>query len=290
MSSPILSRKWFATGLVGVAMIAPGAKTQAQSDTSRSDTKSLVGSLLDQYAPGVRQRTQIDAALELADQAKEKSATLVVPQGQAAISADSAAAARQRAQLFLNQYAPGMVTLGEGGVRVETEAAVVDTRPGMPRVMVPERVSMLHQLAMMEAEQAFRKGDVPRAERWIEAVAMERPDDKDVLQMQSLVRLGAGRIADAADSARNALQAGNAWNMSRLSEYFPKPSVYDSLFSAVRSDAENPPSDGRSMFLLAYHHLMLGQDSVARQLLDQAERKLPQGYITPAVRLQFNSK
>lgn len=289
MTLPMMSRKSLALFLVGAAAIAPGAKLHAQSEPVRTETRSLVGGLLDQYAPGVRQSTGIDAALELADQAKTKS-TLANPMKNAAVGDDAAAAARQRAQLFLNQYAPGMITLGETGVRVETESAVVDTRPDSPKVGVSQNSSMLHRLAFMEAEQAFRNGDVSRAERWIDAVAEERPEDPNVLQMQSLIRLQAGRIADSADSARNAMQAGKVWSMARLSNYFPKPAVYDSLFNAMRTDAENPSSDGKSMFLLAYHHLMLGQGAVAQQLLAQADRQLPPGYVTPAIRLQFKAK
>jgi hypothetical protein len=276
-----------------------GSTAAAQATDPAAQARALAGSIVEQYAPGTLDKLPpgILSGAPLSGTTFSNTnfagTNLSGLSATAPLAADPAAAAasRQRAQAFLNQYAPGMVTLGaQGGVRVATPAAVVDTRPGATATAVApasDGRSMLHRLATTEATTALRADDLAKAERWIDAVAAERSKDPDVRQLQSLVLFRAARYADAADAAKSALRAGEPWDRTRLSELFPNPSSYDASYTALREEAGKSDADGKLLFLLAYHERMLGRADEARHLLDAASARLPEGWIPAIVRERF---
>lgn len=278
--------------LLTVGLIASASSASAQTDAATPGSKEHVQSLLDAYAPGV----DLDR-LNLPRSAFRTGVQPAVPGvspsvfglGTAAIAgngAADAAAARARAQSVLNQVAPGMVTLGERGVRVEVPGApVVDTRGGMP--MVDGSQDVLHRLAIDQSLRSLREGDYARSARWIEAVAADRPRDGDVRQLASLVLLGEGRVDEAAEAAKAGLKHSPAWDRARLGNVHPN---YDDLLQSLRNQAQQNPTDGKIIFLLAYHELMLGRTADAAKTLAVAAEHLPEGWLTASVQARFEQE
>lgn len=286
----------FAALLAGFAAMGAASSTFAQDPAAVPGSRAHVQSLLDQYAPGVN----LDA-LNVPSTAFRPNSASAVPSGLGItatanpfalgagagavgnVSAD-AAAARARAQAVLNQVVPGMVTLGEQGVRVEVPGApAVDTRPGMMPGMDASR-AMLHRLAIDEALKSLREGDFARAARWMEPVAADLPKDADVRQLESLALLGAERFDEAAEAEKAALKLAAPWDRSRLMTVLPG---CESLEAMLRAEAQRDPADGKVLFLLACHELMLGRHEEAVRMLDLAAEQLPQGWLSATVRARF---
>lgn len=293
----MVPRTPFRMALLALAGLT-GSMAVAQAADPSAEARALAGSIVEQYAPGTLDKLPPGILFGAPPSGTTHSdanfagTNLSGLSATAPLAADPAAAAsRQRAQAFLNQYAPGMVTLGtQGGVRVATPAAVVDTRPAATTpsaAPVSDDRSMLHRLATTEATTALRTDDLAKAERWIDAVAAERSKDPDVRQLQSVVLFRAGRYADAADAAKAALRAGEPWDRTRLSELFANTSSYDSSYMALREAAGKSDADGKFLFLLAYHEYMLGRGDEARRLLVAALPRLPEGWLPATVRERF---
>lgn len=284
------------TALLAAGLVAAGGASSAFAQAPGS--REHVQSLLDQYAPGVN----LDA-MNVPSTAFRGDIAPAIPGGLGIAaspnpfapglgttqvgtgSADAAAArARAQAQAVLNQVVPGMVTLGEQGVRVEAPGVpVVDTRRGMTPA-TDASMAMLHRLAIDEAVKSLREADFARAARWVEAVAADLPKDGDVRQLESLALVGEGRFDEAAEAAKTALKATAPWDKARLMTVLP---TFESLSGMLRAEARRNPADGKLLFLLAYHELMLGRQDEAARLLDLAAEQLPPGWLSAPVRARF---
>lgn len=243
------------------------AFAQPGPDPGRPGSPASVQALLDRYAPGV-----------------DLGSVNVPADAFATGAAAQDAAARARAQSVLDRVVPGLVTLGDRGVRIAAPGApVVDTRQTVGPSADPAQEA-LHELALNETLRSMRDADYARAARWVAAVAGDRAKDGDVRQLESLVLASNGRFDEAAEAAKAGLRQSTPWDQERLNSLLP---VYGDLYALLRSEAQRNPSSGKILFLLAYHELMMGRTRDASRTLDLAAKHLPDGWLTASVRSRF---
>jgi tetratricopeptide (TPR) repeat protein len=284
---------------MGVLTAGPIRPALAQSETPAPGSREHVQSLLDQYAPGTVQLDSLPLPAT-AFRTTAASAGVALPPTVAngglpasyAAPAANAAEACARAQAFLNQYSPGMVTLGEQGVRVEIPgAAVVDTRAGTTTVTKhgaaptgTASATALHRAAVDEAVRSLQSGRYRQAGLWLAAVSSDLPRDADLRQLESLALVGDGRYAEAAEVARIGLILAPAWTAERLKSVLP---AADDLDKTLQQQVLHSNPDPRTLFLAAYYDLMLGRRAEASRLFERADQSLPPGWITDEIRSRF---
>jgi len=288
MTAPHPSRRFAA--LLAASLAASGATdalAQADSEPVLPGSQAHVESLLDQYAPGI-DLGKMNLPANAFRTGKEVSVPSVSAATYAAGTTSSdAVAARARAQSVLDQYVPGLVTLGDRGIRVAAPGApVVDTRQTIAPSVDTANASreVLHQLALNETLSSLKAADYARAGLWASAVAADRPKDGNVRQLESLALASNGRLYEAAEAAKAALRQSAPWERTRLASYLP---AYDDLFAMIQGEVRRNPNDGKILFLLAYHELMLGRSDDASRTLDRAAEYLPEGWLTASVRARF---
>jgi tetratricopeptide (TPR) repeat protein len=181
-------------------------------------------------------------------------------------------------QGLLNQFAPN-VRLSDGGVQFESGGVRLDTRNGVNvDLETPEGRVRISQRAIEDysaARKLFHDRDYQRAVRLMDSALEQMPRDARFRQFRALVHFALGDHGPAADDAYHALSLGSAWDWPTVRALYGDPADYTAQYRRLQQAAQDNDSSAELMFLLAYHHTLLGHHDAALKAWNEADRLLP---------------
>ena len=141
------------------------------------------------------------------------------------------------------------------------------------------------------AREAFRSRDYPTALIRVDEAITLLPSDSTYHEFRALTLFAMQRFPEAAATIYSVLAVGPGWTWETVSENYPVVDDYSTQLRALEAYVGQYPDQPASRFLLAYHYLVIGnQSAAADQLLvvttlspeDKIAAELHKALPTPA--------
>jgi hypothetical protein len=123
---------------------------------------------------------------------------------------------------------------------------------------------------LIAVRRAFGQGQYDKSLELAERLLRDDPDDVELEQLRGLALFALGRYGQAAAAAYNVLEADAAWEWSDLRRMYPDNQTYLEQLRLLQ-DSARCGTAADSMFLLAYHYLMLRKVDEARETLEKTK-------------------
>ncbi|HVK08609.1 MAG TPA: tetratricopeptide repeat protein, partial [Gemmataceae bacterium] len=134
-----------------------------------------------------------------------------------------------------------------------------------------------------EARAAFRDGRYPRAQELIESAIRDLPSDTTMHEVLALTLFAQGRYQDAAAALYAVLSAGPGWDWATMRGLYPATDTYTAQLRALEAFVGANPQAGHGHFLLAYHYLVVGDQTSAIGQLREVTRVQPADQLAAAL-------
>jgi len=139
------------------------------------------------------------------------------------------------------------------------------------------------------AREAFRSGDYRDALRLANHAAIEAPQNPKVHELASLALFALGDYRGAAIEAHAAMAFGPVADWDTLSGHYGDPEAYTKQLRALEKYVGEHKSAADAHFLAAYHYLMLGARTEAKDEMAQAANLTPKDKLAAHVLQQLDS-
>jgi hypothetical protein len=130
-------------------------------------------------------------------------------------------------------------------------------RPGLDAVHTSREFSF--------ASRAFATRNYPAVLRRVDRFLERDPGDRDLLQLRSLTNFAQRDYPAAYRDALAVTANGDVWDWPTLVSLYGSPEEYTAQYRALAEYVSANPNSSQSMFLYAYHNLMLGHRDAARR-------------------------
>jgi tetratricopeptide (TPR) repeat protein len=119
------------------------------------------------------------------------------------------------------------------------------------------------------ARAQFYAGNYPESLRDVQHATIDMPASQSLQQFHALVLFALGEFENAAAVAHPVLNAGPGWDWTNLESFYSSVDVYSRQLRALEQFVVHHEDNAAAQFLLAYHYLMLGHLTAARDHLRQ---------------------
>jgi Tfp pilus assembly protein PilF len=119
-----------------------------------------------------------------------------------------------------------------------------------------------------DAREVFRRGEYGRANELIDEAIELLPNDPSLHQFRALVLAARQRFQESAAALYSVLAVSPGWDRETILKLYDKPETYVSQMDALERFATSHPEAIESRFLLAYHYLINGNSTGAKQQLE----------------------
>ena len=140
-----------------------------------------------------------------------------------------------------------------------------------------------------QARAAFEQGDYRKAAKLDAHALIEMPRNVEAHELMSLALFAQSDYRGAAMEARIAIVLGPVAEWSTLYAYYNSVPTYEKQLKALTSYVAKNPSMTDARFLLAYHNLMMGHTTEAKELLTQETAKAPNDKVAAGLLKQLES-
>jgi tetratricopeptide (TPR) repeat protein len=133
------------------------------------------------------------------------------------------------------------------------------------------------------ARSLFKKGKHAEATDLVDKALSLLPGDRSMQEFRALTLFARGKYTDAAATIYAVLASGPGWNWDSMSLLYPNDDIYPKQLRALEEYTRDHPKDGASHFLLAYHYLVLEENTAALIELRLALELTPKDKLTAAL-------
>jgi hypothetical protein len=167
------------------------------------------------------------------------------------------------------------------GVVLEADDLRIDTRDGVEvdletndgRIRVSQRAIEDYSAA----RRAFLNREYREALQLVDSAVERMPDELRFRQFRALVCFALEEYVLAAEDIYGTLAGGTIWDWATVRAFYAEAGEYATQYQRLQEAARdsNPESSAPVLFLLAYHHTLLGHHDAALRSWRQVARLLP---------------
>ena len=174
------------------------------------------------------------------------------------------------------------------GVVLEADDLRIDTRDGVEvdletndgRIRVSQRAIEEYSAA----RRAFLNREYRGALQLMDSAVERMPEDLRFRQFRALVCFALEEYVLAADDIYGTLSGGTIWDWATVRAFYAEAGEYATQYQRLQEAARNSNSESSAsvLFLLAYHHTLLGHHDAALRSWRQVAQLLPNDPVVQA--------
>jgi tetratricopeptide (TPR) repeat protein len=171
------------------------------------------------------------------------------------------------------------------------DAAAYPAVPGViaptdtpPDAQPPEDPKVTKAVGLFDqGRELFKRGDYAGAQGKVDQAIVVLPQDRVLHEFRALTLFAQGKYGEAAATLYAVMSAGPGWNWDTLKSFYPDAATYTTQLRALETHARENPKSPDDRFVLAYHYLVLGQNSAAIKALEQLQVLIPKDQLVAQI-------
>ncbi len=182
------------------------------------------------------------------------------------------------------------------GVVLEADDLRIDTRDGVEVELETRdgrvRVSQRAIEDYMAARGSFKNHQYHQALRSIDLAVERMPEELRFRQFRALVRFALEDYASAADDIYATLAGDTIWDWATVRAFYGDAGEYAGQYQRLQEAARDSHNESAVpvLFLLAYHHTLLGHHDAALRAWRQVDRLFPNDPVVEARILELDAR